>query len=134
MYVTARIMTKLPNVLKYYEQMSRETYTYFTLQKLNPFIRKNDADGDILYHISLGTRSHDLPKMFQDIKVKVLNLYQQNFFPNLLRIEHDEKFTRPFSLNRYYCTRQFRISQLLGYNNKLLIFVERFHTYLHTCW
>lgn len=31
-------------------------------------------DQDILYHIALGSGSHDLVEMFGDVKVKILNL------------------------------------------------------------
>lgn len=38
------------------------------LSVTNPYIEKMEED--ILYHIALGNKSHDLPKMFGDVKVK----------------------------------------------------------------
>ena len=60
-------MASLPDISKNYEKISRNKYTYTSLPKLNPFL-END-DGDILYHIALGSKSHDLPRMFGDVKV-----------------------------------------------------------------
>jgi hypothetical protein len=62
------MMANLPNIAENYKKMSRTNYTYIDLPKLNPYIGY-DTDGDILYHITLGNKSHDLPKMFGDVKV-----------------------------------------------------------------
>lgn len=61
-------MANLPHVVQLYDKASRKKDTYLDLPKLNPYI-ENDTDGDILYHIALGNKSHDLPKMFSDVKV-----------------------------------------------------------------
>lgn len=42
------------------------------LNVTNPFIEKMEED--ILYHIALGNKSHDLPKMFGDIKVPIISV------------------------------------------------------------
>jgi hypothetical protein len=40
-----------------------------TLRLRNPHIKKL-RDGDFLYHLALGTKSHNLEEMFGDVKVK----------------------------------------------------------------
>lgn len=63
-----------------YENNLNKTCSYIELQKLNPHLEK--LDEDILYHIALGNKSHDLQKMFKDVKVR-------NFF--FLRISFSYK-------------------------------------------
>lgn len=35
----------------------------------NPYL--DSMDEDVLYHLDLGTKTHNLPEMFGDVKVKV---------------------------------------------------------------
>lgn len=58
------------NILSRYKEVYAAKYTYYELSKLNPYI--SDTAEDILYHICLGNKSHDLPKMFGDIQVLFL--------------------------------------------------------------
>ncbi len=69
-----------------YESNANKNCEYVELQKLNPNISKMDED--ILYHIALGNKSHDLQKMFKDIQVdgpilRFLNKFCNNFYKNL---------------------------------------------------
>lgn len=51
----------------------------------NPYL--DAMDEDILYHLDLGTKTHNLPAMFGDVKVKVLlTLGKTIVFPLLIYI------------------------------------------------
>lgn len=49
----------------------------------NPYL--DSMDEDILYHLDLGTKTHNLPAMFGDVKVKIfLTLGETIVFPLLI--------------------------------------------------
>lgn len=53
----------------------------------NPYL--DAMDEDILYHLDLGTKTHNLPAMFGDVKVKnILNVRKMTVFPLLIFPSH----------------------------------------------
>jgi len=54
----------------YYFHLFSLRYSDGTVKLRNPNIELMDQD--ILYHLALGSESHDLPEMFGDVKVSTL--------------------------------------------------------------